>query len=95
MHSVRETREQNFRDTLRNLLRKNENVFGKSQTYQEGIQLIRDHQEVETNELGKRVMRQRRVRIPCTTRSSYAASWKNHPETTPNKIKPKLSMNLE
>lgn len=50
---------------------------------------------VETNEVGKRVMKQRRVRIPCTTRSSYQSAWKNHPETAPHKIRPKLSMNLE
>lgn len=43
MHSVRETRENNFRETLRKLLRKNENVFGKTQSFDEGVQLIRDH----------------------------------------------------
>jgi hypothetical protein len=40
-------------------------------------------------------MRQRRVRINPTIKSSYNASWKNHCETAPHKIKPKLSMNME
>ena len=40
-------------------------------------------------------MRQRRVRINPAIKSSYNASWKNHCETAPHKIKPKLSMNME
>lgn len=85
----------NFRETLRKLLNTNENVFGKQMTMDDSIDLINSHQRQETNELGRRVMRQRRVKIPTTTRSSYNAFFKNHPETTPHKIKPKLSMNLE
>ena len=94
-NSQRDIRVNNFRETLRKLLRVNENVFGKTQSYNEGIQLIREHEKVETNEVGRRVMRQRRVRIPAAIKSTYHSAWKNHVETAPHKIKPKLSMNLE
>lgn len=40
-------------------------------------------------------MRQRRVRIPASIKSSYQAAWKNHCETAPHKIKPKMSLNME
>lgn len=40
-------------------------------------------------------MRQRRVKIPATIRSSYNKYFKNYPESAPHKIKPKMSINLD
>jgi len=45
-NSTREKREirfQKFRATLRKLLQTNENVFGQTQSFNEGMQMIRDH----------------------------------------------------
>jgi len=50
------TRHLKFRETLRQLLLTNEDVFGDKMSSDDGIQLIRAHQLTETNELGRRVM---------------------------------------
>jgi DnaJ-domain-containing protein 1 len=84
---VNETRAKNFRETLRKLLRSNDKVFGQSDSREEGIRLMQEHVDQETNELGRRVMKQRRVRIGTKHRSTYQTFMKNFPETAPDKIK--------
>ena len=54
--SVKETRTKNFRDTLRKLLRSNENVFGKADTREEALRLMQEHADKETDDYGRRVM---------------------------------------
>lgn len=56
---------------MRNLVRRNERVLGETAGITDDKQMIREHVEAETNQVGRRVMRQRRVKIPVTTRSSY------------------------
>ena len=57
--------------------------------------MLRDLSIEETNDLGRRIMKPRRIRLPNTTRSIYSTSFKNFTEISSDKFPNINSFNLE
>ena len=57
--------------------------------------MIQEHADKETDDYGRRVMQQRRVKIGTHLKSTYNTFMKNFPETAPEKIKKREHCNRD